>query len=90
MGRSGEGDVFEEGGSVSRVDRVGLVAAGRSAPRLLLNLVAADGLGVGWTGMRFVLLHEIKNDDGIRMFFTDAWDAFVRVRTHILVSKQLD
>lgn len=34
--------------------------------------------------MRFILLHEIKNDDGIRMFFTDAWDAFVRVRPHLM------
>ncbi|KNZ55511.1 hypothetical protein VP01_265g13 [Puccinia sorghi] len=31
-------------------------------------------------GMRFVLLHEIKNnDDGIKMFFLEAWESFVRV-----------
>ncbi|MBW0544291.1 hypothetical protein O181_084006 [Austropuccinia psidii MF-1] len=29
-------------------------------------------------GMRFVLLHEIKNDDGIKMFFIEAWEHFVR------------
>lgn len=30
-------------------------------------------------GMRFVLLHEIKNnDDGIKMFFLEAWECFVR------------
>ncbi|POW18794.1 hypothetical protein PSHT_05412 [Puccinia striiformis] len=30
-------------------------------------------------GMRFVLLHEIKNnDDGIKMFFLEAWESFVR------------
>ncbi|KAI7958737.1 hypothetical protein MJO28_002528 [Puccinia striiformis f. sp. tritici] len=28
-------------------------------------------------GMRFVLLHEIKNnDDGIKMFFLEAWESF--------------
>ena len=29
--------------------------------------------------MKFVLLHEGKNDDGIRAFFTDVWELYVKV-----------
>lgn len=29
--------------------------------------------------MKFVLLHESKNDDGIKSFFTDVWEAYVKV-----------
>ena len=29
--------------------------------------------------MKFVLLHEGKNDDGIRSFFTDVWELYVKV-----------
>lgn len=31
--------------------------------------------------MKFVLLHEGKNDDGIRQFFMDVWELYVKVRT---------
>jgi hypothetical protein len=30
--------------------------------------------------MKFVLLHEGKNDDGIRQFFMDVWELYVKVR----------
>lgn len=30
--------------------------------------------------MKFILLHEGKNDDGIRTFFMDVWELYVKVR----------
>jgi hypothetical protein len=30
--------------------------------------------------MKFVLLHEGKNDDGIRAFFMEVWELYVKVR----------
>ena len=29
--------------------------------------------------MKFVLLHEAKNDDGIKSFFMDVWELYVKV-----------
>lgn len=29
--------------------------------------------------MKFVLLHEARNDDGIRSFFMDVWELYVKV-----------
>ena len=29
--------------------------------------------------VRFILLHEGKNDEGIRSFFTDVWELYVKV-----------
>ncbi|OCF33810.1 hypothetical protein I317_01302 [Kwoniella heveanensis CBS 569] len=31
------------------------------------------------TSVKFILLHDIKNDDGIRLFFLDVWEAYVKV-----------
>lgn len=31
--------------------------------------------------MKFVLLHEGKNDDGIRAFFMEVWELYVKVGT---------
>jgi len=30
-------------------------------------------------GMKFVLLHDAKQDDGIRLFLHEAWEAYVKV-----------
>ena len=35
----------------------------------------------GCADMKFVLLHEGKNDDGIRQFFMDVWELYVKVRS---------
>ena len=35
--------------------------------------------------VKFVLLHEAKNDEGIRLFFLDVWEAYVKVRRRHLV-----
>lgn len=29
--------------------------------------------------MKFIMLHEGKNDDGIRAFFMDVWELYVKV-----------
>lgn len=31
------------------------------------------------TDMKFVLLHEAKNDDGIKSFFNEVWELYVKV-----------
>lgn len=33
----------------------------------------------GLLDMKFVLLHEGKNDDGIKSFFVDVWELYVKV-----------
>lgn len=30
--------------------------------------------------MKFIVLHETKNDDGIKVFFNDLWELYVKVR----------
>jgi hypothetical protein len=32
--------------------------------------------------MKFVLLHEAKNDDGIKGFFYDVWELYMKVCVH--------
>ncbi len=34
--------------------------------------------------MKFVLLHEAKNDEGIRAFFMDVWELYVKVCVFLL------
>ena len=36
--------------------------------------------------MKFVLLHESRNDDGIKAFFSDVWELYVKVRSIAFVS----
>jgi len=31
------------------------------------------------TDMKFILLHEARNDEGIRAFFTDVWELYTKV-----------
>lgn len=32
------------------------------------------------TTVKLILLHDTKNDDGIRLFFGDVWELYVKVR----------
>lgn len=34
--------------------------------------------------MKFVLLHETRNDDGIKAFFVDVWELYVKVSVLIV------
>ena len=34
--------------------------------------------------MKFILLHESRNDDGIRSFFVDVWELYVKVGPGVL------
>jgi hypothetical protein len=40
--------------------------------------------------MKFVLLHEAKNDDGIKAFFTDVWELYVKVSKKEIGSRCAD
>ena len=35
--------------------------------------------------MKFIILHETKNDDGIKVFFNDLWELYVKVRAFLFV-----
>ena len=35
--------------------------------------------------MKFIILHETKNDDGIKVFFNDLWELYLKVRAHSAV-----
>jgi hypothetical protein len=40
------------------------------------------------TDTKFVLLHESKNDDGIKSFLVEVWELYVKVRTRVKVTEQ--
>lgn len=35
--------------------------------------------------MKFIILHETKNDDGIKAFFNDLWELYVKVRASVFL-----
>jgi trafficking protein particle complex subunit 2 len=37
--------------------------------------------------MKFILLHETKNDDGIKSFFSDVWELYVKVSERMMLNK---
>jgi len=39
--------------------------------------------------VRFMLLHDVKNEDGIRQFFLDVWEAYVKVSVSFEASDNL-
>lgn len=41
------------------------------------------------TDVKFVLLHEGKNDDGIRGFFMDVWELFIKVSVCVVPGEML-
>jgi hypothetical protein len=36
-------------------------------------------LWLSFLSVKFILLHEVKNEEGIRLFFLDVWEAYVKV-----------
>jgi len=45
----------------------------------------APSLSYGQVDMKFIILHETKNDDGIKGFFNDLWELYVKVRVSSLL-----
>ena len=44
----------------------------------------------GWIDMKFIMLHESKNDDGIRTFFMEVWELYVKVDFPFLLFHSLN
>ena len=34
--------------------------------------------------MKFILLHDAKNDDGVRAFFMDVWELYIKVTSYLV------
>ena len=43
-----------------------------------------------YADMKFVLLHETRNDDGIRSFFLDVWELYVKVSRNVRLEVRAD
>ena len=43
------------------------------------RLIVASPSDFGTSDMKFILLHESRNDDGIKSFFMDIWELYVKV-----------
>lgn len=66
------------------------VTPGSESLLLLFELESIDGDG-SCTDTKFIMLHEAKNDDGIRAFFMDVWELYVKVSpVHSQVSRGCD
>jgi len=61
------------------MDSIRIHSNERYVSRQLVCLILANIV------VKFVLLHDQKNDDGIRQFFLDLWELYVKVsaRSHL-------
>ena len=48
--------------------------------RHALDCVVDIAILISGIDMKFILLHETRNDDGIKSFFNDVWELYVKVR----------
>lgn len=60
--------------------RVGLL----SRHLAVAELTSADASLHDHTGVKLILLHEFKNDEGIRLFLQETWENYVKVRYALL------
>lgn len=77
----GEHDVSQVCGQVQRMDRFSVRHRRQSVAfsRFPLSFFSYEKVDV-----KFVILHETKNDDGIKVFFNDLWELYLKVRVHFL------
>jgi hypothetical protein len=48
--------------------------------QLLFSRLSLSPFLMNGIDMKFIILHETKNDDGIKVFFNDLWELYVKVR----------
>lgn len=48
--------------------------------KLWLHLPQPGHVSITRYLVKLVILHDIKNDEGIRLFFMDVWEHYVKVR----------
>lgn len=64
------------------MDGVGLAYSRRYVSAILLPLSALftdHDTPYLLTGVKIILLHELKNDEGIRLFLQETWEIYVKV-----------
>lgn len=67
--------VSQGGGQVQRMDCL-CICDGWKCVIFVYSRLPIDRLCID---MKFVLLHEAKNEEGIRAFFTEVWELYVKV-----------
>ena len=50
-----------------------------SCPIFALQIQSLSSHEITFKDMKFILLHDAKNDDGVRAFFADLWELYIKV-----------